>query len=82
MVLQVGTHTGGVMRYRNAVLLQKRGWANARELQDLRRPNAARAEDDFAGRMGRHHLFAVPHVHTGTALAAVRLRLHKQARHL
>ena len=47
MVLQVFTHTGQLALDGYAVLLQQRGGADARQLQQLRRLNGAGTEQDF-----------------------------------
>ena len=47
MILQVGADAGQVLHNRDAVLLQQCARTNARQLQNLRRANAARAQNNF-----------------------------------
>ena len=79
MVLQIAAYAGQVDHRRDAVLLQKRGRANARQLQNLRRANAAGAQHDFTPGMRRHHLMAVPHLYPLAPLAAVGQGFEDQA---
>ena len=55
---------------------------DARELQDLRRADAAGAQDHLARRRGRHHLLAVPDLRAGAALVAVGRGFEHQLGHL
>ena len=88
MILQAGAHAGQVLQHGNAVVLQQRGRANARELQNLRRAYAARAQDDLTHvprvprGQRRHALLAGPHLDAGAALATVGLLFNHQLAHL
>ena len=89
MVLQVGAHAGQVLFDLDAVLLQQRRRPDARELQDLRRADAAGAQQHLAAQparvargQGLDALTPAPHFHAGAALAAVGLFFNQQLAHL
>src|SRR5689334_13744697 len=69
MILQVLADTGQFVPDLDAMLLQQRGWTNARQLQKLRRADRSRRQDELARNieLGRHafHLELEP----GGALA-------------
>ncbi len=79
MVLQIGAHARQVDQRRDAVLLQQRRRPHARELQDLRRTDGARAEQHLAGSVRRDFFLARPHFDAGAALATVRRGVEQQA---
>ena len=57
MVLEIGADAGQIGRDGNAVPLQQRRWPDARQLQELRRADAAGSQDQFAaGRQVRGRL--------------------------
>jgi hypothetical protein len=66
------------LHHRDAVLAQQLGRADARQLQDLRRADAAGAQQHFARGVRVHHLAAVPDLGAGAAAAAVGQRLEQQ----
>ena len=82
VVLQVGTHARCIVPHRNAVLLQQGARADARQLQQLRRANAAGAQDHLGARRGRDHLVATMHRDPAAAQPAVGQRLQHQRGHL
>src|SRR3954470_14442337 len=82
MVLKVGADTWSVERHFDAVLAQKLRRSDPRELEDLRGPDAACAEDHFAGRMRRDGFVAVPDLRANAASAAIGLCFEQEPRHL
>lgn len=58
MVLQVLAHTGQVVAYGNAVALQQLARADARQLQDLRRVDRARAQQYLVACLHADHFRA------------------------
>ena len=89
MVLQIGAHAGQVLFNFNAVLLEQRCRSDARELQDLRRADAAGAQQNFAAQPARvargqrlDALATAPDLNARAALAAIVLFFNDQAAHL
>ena len=89
MVLQIGAHAGQVLFNFNAVLLEQRCRTDARELQDLRRADAAGAQQNFAAQPARvprgqrlDALATAPDLNARAALAAIVLFFNDQAAHL
>ncbi|MDT4840303.1 hypothetical protein FQZ97_741200 [compost metagenome] len=82
VVLQVGAHAGQVVLHRYAQRLQQRGRAHARELQDLRRADAARAEHHLFRAGHLHRLAPAQQLHAGAAQSAVGLALQREPLHL
>ena len=74
MVLQVFTHAGQIMRYRDIVFAQMIGGADAGEHQQLRRGDGAGREDDFAPRFDNCGL-AADHAFHANGFPAIEAQL-------
>ena len=82
MVLQVFANAWQVYQGRDAMLLQQRCGANARELQQLRCGHCASAQDHSVLGTGVYMLFAVPNFYAAAALLAIGQGLHQQFGHV
>ena len=82
MVLQVCAHAGQIHFRGDAVLLQQSAWANARELQELRRANRPSGEHHRLCGVGCDHFVAVPHFNACTTLLTIGQGFHEQLGHL
>ena len=82
MILQVGPDAGRVMQHFDAMLLQQGARADAGELQDLRRADAAGAQDDLVCGLRADPAAGCLHLDTGAAQLAVGLRLNSELGHL
>jgi len=82
MVLQVFANAGQVYQGRDAMLLQQRRGAHARELQQLRCGHCASAQDHGVLGTGVYLLLPVPHVYAAAALLAIGQGLEHQPRDL
>ena len=82
MVLQIGAHARGVMQYGYPMALQECCRAHARQLQNLRRPNAAGTQNNLTSGCGGDHLLARQNLGASTALAAIGQGLKQQLGHL
>jgi hypothetical protein len=67
MVLQVLAHAGQVVAHGNALALQQRARPYARQLQDLRRVDGARAQQHLLACLHIDHLRAGPHLGAAAA---------------
>ena len=78
MVLQVGTHPGQVMLHFNADTLQQSRRADARQLQNLRGPDAARTQYHLLPGLDLDHLLPCPDLCARAAFFAVGLGFDEQ----
>ena len=82
MVLQVGSDAGQVVFHFNASTLQHRCRADARELQNLRRTDAARAQNDLLCGLDADHLPPCPDLCPCATLLAIGLSFNQELAHL